>query len=119
MALPTSYPLKTGHSIPAIGLGTWQSKPNEVKEAVCTALKAGYRHIDAAAVYGNEKEVGEGIKLSGVPREEIFVCRPLQLPLTTLTAIARSPVNYGTHTMSPNMWRRRSNKHSAIFKLTI
>ncbi|KAH1305001.1 hypothetical protein KXX11_000311, partial [Aspergillus fumigatus] len=77
MALPTSYPLKTGDSIPAIGLGTWQSKPNEVKEAVCTALKAGYRHIDAAAVYGNEKEVGEGIKLSGVPREEIFITSKL------------------------------------------
>ncbi|KAF4151199.1 hypothetical protein CNMCM6936_004509 [Aspergillus lentulus] len=77
MALPASYSLKTGHSIPAIGLGTWQSKPNEVKEAVCTALKAGYRHIDAAAVYGNEKEVGEGIKLSGVPREEIFITSKL------------------------------------------
>ncbi|KAF7173884.1 hypothetical protein CNMCM5623_006130 [Aspergillus felis] len=77
MALPNSYPLKTGHSIPAIGLGTWQSKPNEVKDAVCTALKAGYRHIDAAAVYGNEKEVGEGIRLSGVPREEIFITSKL------------------------------------------
>lgn len=50
-----------------------QSKPNEVKEAVECALKSGYRHIDAAAVYGNEKEVGDGIKASGVPRAEIFV----------------------------------------------
>ncbi|KAF7171888.1 hypothetical protein CNMCM6106_006242 [Aspergillus hiratsukae] len=48
---------KTCHHIPAIGLGTWQSKPNEVKEAVCAALKAEYRHIDAAAVYGNEKKI--------------------------------------------------------------
>lgn len=119
MALPTSYPLKTGDSIPAIGLGTWQSKPNEVKEAVCTALKAGNRHIDAAAVYGNEKEVGEGIKLSGVPREEIFVWGPSQFLLTALTAIARSPVNYGTHTTNPNTSRGRSIKHSAISKSTI
>lgn len=50
-----------------------QSGPNEVKEAVETALKVGYRHIDAAAVYGNEAEVGEGIKSSGVERKDIFV----------------------------------------------
>ena len=50
-----------------------QSKPNEVEQAVAAALKGGYRHIDAASVYGNEREVGDGIKASGVPREEIFV----------------------------------------------
>jgi L-glyceraldehyde reductase len=50
-----------------------QSQPNEVKNAVEFALKAGYRHIDAAAAYNNEREVGDGIKASGVPREEIFV----------------------------------------------
>lgn len=50
-----------------------QSRPNEVKDAVEVALKSGYRHIDAAAVYDNEKEVGEGIKASGVPRKDIFV----------------------------------------------
>jgi L-glyceraldehyde reductase len=50
-----------------------QSGPNEVKEAVAAALKVGYRHIDAAAVYGNEAEVGEGIKASGVDRKSIFV----------------------------------------------
>ena len=44
-----------------------------MKHAVTAALQCGYRHIDAAAVYGNEAEVGEGIKASGVPREEIFV----------------------------------------------
>jgi L-glyceraldehyde reductase len=50
-----------------------QSGPNEVKDAVALALKHGYRHIDAAAVYGNEAEVGEGIKASGVERKSIFV----------------------------------------------
>jgi len=60
--------------IPQIGLGTWQSKPGEVQTAVSYALKdAGYTHIDAAFAYGNEKEVGEGIRLSGVPREKIFI----------------------------------------------
>lgn len=50
-----------------------QSKKDEVRDAVATALQSGYRHIDAAAVYGNEQEVGDGIKASGIPREEIFV----------------------------------------------
>lgn len=50
-----------------------QSRPNEVKNAVEVALKSGYRHIDGAAVYDNEKEVGEGIKASGIDRKDIFV----------------------------------------------
>lgn len=50
-----------------------QSKKDEVRDAVATALQSGYRHIDAAAVYGNEQEVGDGIRASGIPREEIFV----------------------------------------------
>lgn len=61
-----------------IGLGTWQSKPNEVRKAVEAALKIGYRHIDTAAAYGNEKEVGDGIKDSGVPRNEIFLTTKLK-----------------------------------------
>ncbi|RAL59821.1 hypothetical protein DID88_000450 [Monilinia fructigena] len=73
MALNRSIKLNSGYSIPAIGFGTWQSRPNEVKEAVAYALKAGYRHIDAAAIYGNETEVGEGIKESGIDRNDIFI----------------------------------------------
>ncbi|KDE08341.1 glycerol dehydrogenase [Microbotryum lychnidis-dioicae p1A1 Lamole] len=79
-----SIKLNTGPSIPAIGLGTWQSQPGEVAAAVETALKLtrifscpnlhnGYRHIDGAWIYGNEQEVGEGIKASGVDRSEIFI----------------------------------------------
>ncbi|KAL4781785.1 NADP-dependent oxidoreductase domain-containing protein [Aspergillus varians] len=77
MALGRTFKLNTGHEIPAVGLGTWQSKPNEVQEAVAAALKIGYRHIDAASVYGNEREVGDGIKASGIPREEIFLTSKL------------------------------------------
>ena len=73
-----TFTLNTGDKIPAIGLGTWQSPPNEVYEAVKFALQKGYRHIDTALAYGNEKEVGAGIKDSGVPREEIWVTTKLQ-----------------------------------------
>ncbi|KAI8083380.1 NADP-dependent oxidoreductase domain-containing protein [Gilbertella persicaria] len=69
--------LNTGAEIPQIGLGTWQSKPNEVYDAVLTALKTGYKHIDAAFIYGNEKEVGKAIKDSGIPRNELFITTKL------------------------------------------
>ncbi|KAK7747464.1 hypothetical protein SLS53_001719 [Cytospora paraplurivora] len=77
MPLAESFKLNNGYTIPAVGLGTWQSKPNEVKNAVEVALKSGYRHIDAAAVYDNEKEVGEGIEASGVPRKDFFLTSKL------------------------------------------
>lgn len=77
MTLPTHFKLNSGYSIPAVGLGTWQSQPNEVERAVEHALKVGYRHIDAAAIYENEKEVGRGIQKSGVPRSEIFITSKL------------------------------------------
>jgi len=75
--ISSSVTLNNGKTMPLLGLGTWKSKPGEVAKAVEHALKAGYRHIDGAYLYGNEKEVGEGIKASGVPREEIFVTSKL------------------------------------------
>ncbi|KAM0322143.1 hypothetical protein ACHAQA_009631 [Verticillium albo-atrum] len=77
MSSGRSFKLNSGHSIPAVGLGTWQSGPNEVARAVEHALRHGYRHIDAASVYDNEEEVGAGIKASGVAREEIFLTSKL------------------------------------------
>lgn len=76
----TVFKLNTGATIPALGLGTWQSAPGEVKNAVATALKNGYRHIDAAYCYGNEDEVGQGLKEAfdaGIKREDIFVTTKL------------------------------------------
>ncbi|KAG1152497.1 hypothetical protein G6F37_000345 [Rhizopus arrhizus] len=77
MSLGRTLKLNTGASIPALGLGTWQSKPNEVYDAVLTAIQNGYRHIDTAFIYGNEKEVGQAIKDSKVPREELFITTKL------------------------------------------
>ncbi|KAK7203569.1 Aldo/keto reductase [Myxozyma melibiosi] len=77
MATKRLLKLNTGVSIPALGLGTWQSAPNEVYEAVLTALKTGYRHIDTAYAYENEAEVGKAIRDSGIPREEIFLTTKL------------------------------------------
>ncbi|KAK9489882.1 NADP-dependent oxidoreductase domain-containing protein [Lipomyces doorenjongii] len=77
MSLDRSFVLNSGYEIPAVGFGTWQAKPHEVEAAVETALRVGYRHIDAAAIYRNETEVGLGIKKSGIPREEIFITSKL------------------------------------------
>jgi 2,5-diketo-D-gluconate reductase B len=72
-----------GASIPALGLGTWQLNDRVGSRIVEQALRLGYRHIDAALIYGNEKEVGEGLHASGVKREEIFVTT--KVPHTELT----------------------------------
>ncbi|RAH74951.1 alcohol dehydrogenase [Aspergillus aculeatinus CBS 121060] len=73
MTLPTHFTLNTGAAIPAVGFGTWQAKPLEVEQAVEVALRQGYRHIDCAAIYRNETEVGAGIRKAGVPRDQIFI----------------------------------------------
>lgn len=70
--------LNNGLKMPIVGLGTWQSKKGkECSDAVLSALKLGYRHIDTAAIYGNEESVGAAIKKSKIPREEIFVTTKL------------------------------------------
>ena len=63
--------LNNGVVLPAIGLGVFQSAPEETAAAVHTAIEAGYRHIDTAAAYGNEREVGEGIRRAGIDRAEV------------------------------------------------
>ena len=79
MTLATTPALKlnNGVTIPALGLGVFQSPPEETLTAVETALGIGYRLVDTAAAYDNEREVGEGIRRSGVPRDEIFVTTKL------------------------------------------
>ena len=65
--------LNNGVEIPAIGLGVFQTPPDETTAAVEAALATGYRHVDTAAAYANEREVGEAIRRSGVDRAEIFI----------------------------------------------
>lgn len=72
----TSFKLNTGKEIPSLGLGTWQSKPGEVQTAVSYALRNGYKLVDCAYCYGNEAEVGEGLKeafAAGVRREDVYI----------------------------------------------
>lgn len=76
MAYTQSLTLNNGIQMPVLGLGVYKSAEH-TKEAVLAALEAGYRHIDTAAFYMNEKEVGEAIRESGIPREEIFITTKL------------------------------------------
>lgn len=72
--LKSTYKLSNGVEIPMVGFGTWQTPNGETAiSSVEEALKVGYRHIDTAAVYGNEESVGIAIKNSGIDRKEIFV----------------------------------------------
>lgn len=68
-----SMKLNNGVMIPQLALGTWLIDDDKVTDAVKSALQMGYRHIDTAQAYGNERGVGEGVRQSGIPRDEIFI----------------------------------------------
>lgn len=69
----TTITLNNGVRMPAIGLGVFQTPPDETRSAVAAALDTGYRHIDTAAAYGNEREVGEAVNTSEVARADVFI----------------------------------------------
>ena len=75
-AVPT-IELNDGHTIPQLGFGVWQIEPQDAAWAVGHALEVGYRHIDTAQMYGNERQVGEAIRSSGLDRAEVFVTSKL------------------------------------------
>jgi len=78
LSINTRFPMNDGLGIPALGLGVWQTPSGKQCEAaVLAALEAGYRHIDTAAIYGNEASVGAALHKSGIPRTEIFVTTKL------------------------------------------
>src|SRR3954464_12547153 len=68
-----SLQLNNGVRMPALGLGVYQTTPDETRDAVRAALSAGYRHIDTAAAYGNERQVGEAVHSSDLDRSEVFL----------------------------------------------
>src|ERR1043166_7828474 len=72
MNVEKTIKLNTGASIPAVGLGTWLLS-GDATEIVLEALDIGYRHIDTASMYGNEREIGRALKKTSVPRQEIFL----------------------------------------------
>ncbi len=76
MSVPT-ITLNDGVQIPQLGFGVWRVSPDDIVSSVRTAIEVGYRHIDTAAIYGNEEGVGQAIRESGVPREELFITTKL------------------------------------------
>ena len=92
-AVPT-VKLNNGVDIPQLGFGVFQIPPQDTRAATLEALKVGYRHIDTAEMYGNEREVGEGIRDSGIDRAEVFVTSKLNngfhAPEKALAAFDRS-----------------------------
>ena len=83
--------LSNGIVVPQLALGTWLIQPDDkAAEAVRTALELGYRHIDTAQAYGNERGVGEGIRGSGIPREQIFVTSKVEAEHKSYAAAAAS-----------------------------
>lgn len=71
-SVPT-VPFHDGQSIPQLGYGVWRVEDEVAADVVAQAIRAGYRHIDTAAIYGNEEGVGRAVAASGVPREELFI----------------------------------------------
>src|ERR1700737_1204222 len=77
MSTVPSIALNDGNAIPQLGFGVFQIKPEQTAIAVRAALEVGYRHIDTAEMYGNEKEVGQGIRDAGLDRGEVFITSKL------------------------------------------
>lgn len=90
MIFDETYRLANGRQLPKLGLGTWFIEDDKAAEAVRTAVTIGYRLIDTAQAYGNERGVGEGVRTCGVPREELFVASKVAAELKTYEEAAKS-----------------------------
>lgn len=90
MILQETYALPNGVEIPRLGLGTWFVNDDAAAQAVVDAVSIGYRHIDTAQAYGNERGVGEGIRSCGVARDELFVTTKLAAEIKSYEGAVRS-----------------------------
>jgi diketogulonate reductase-like aldo/keto reductase len=88
--MPDSVITADGARIPRIGCGTWELRGEECVRIVAEALRLGFRHIDTAQGYANERQVGEGIRASGVPRDQIFVTTKVRPQVTSAGLLQRS-----------------------------
>ena len=83
MILDETYTLSNGLTVPKLGYGTWQIPDGEAPSAVRCAIETGYRHIDTAAAYGNERGVGQAVRDSGLPRDALFVTTKIPAEVKT------------------------------------
>ena len=90
MILNETYTLANGMTIPKLGLGTWFIDDDKAAQAVREAVKLGYRLIDTAQAYGNERGVGEGVRTCGLPREQLFVASKVAAELKDYDSAAKS-----------------------------
>lgn len=90
MILEETYTLANGVKIPKVAFGTWQITGDNVIQAVQDAIEVGYRFIDTAQSYGNEAEVAEGVRKSGISRDEMFIGSKVDASLKTYGSVAKS-----------------------------
>jgi diketogulonate reductase-like aldo/keto reductase len=121
--------LNNGVQLPALGLGVFQTPPEDTIDAVQAALETGYRHIDTAAAYGNEREVGEAIRRSGIARPDIFIETKVWISDygydQTLHAFDKSTAKLGTdqldllilHQPLPSAFDRTTGAYKALERL--
>lgn len=126
MIFKETYKMNNGSQIPKLALGTWLIENDEAAKAVCEAIKIGYRHIDTAQAYGNERGVGEGIRKCGVAREEIFITSKVAAEHKTYQSAADSidetlgkmGLNYIDMMIihSPQPWKEVNQSENRYFK---
>jgi len=124
-----SLTLNSGVAMPALGLGVFQSPPEQTAQAVEAALRVGYRHVDTAAAYDNERQVGEGLRRSGVDRDDVFLETKVWVSDygydPTLHAFEKAARKLGVeqidllilHQPAPDRWAKTVDAYRALEKL--
>lgn len=126
MILNDKYTLSNGVEVPKLGLGTWMIENENASQTVCDAVEIGYRHIDTAQAYGNEKGVGEGIRKCGINRKDLFITTKLAAEAkdyeTATTAIEGSLQGLGLDYIdmmlihSPQPWMEYGDEEDRCFE---